>query len=176
MLAGLGIWLFAPHDERGVRLPRPVAQLLDWSQKHGWGYTAFSGTAASAPSPDRPGPVNVEPASQASATSPVATPPPAVSLSAAQPSTAPGQPVVFTARLADSVPTVGDLSVRFYDGQTLLGTAVVRQEGRVRVAYLTATTLQVGNHDITAEIGGAAALGGQRSSTLRHRVGARSGR
>jgi hypothetical protein len=179
MLAGLGAWLFLPHPERaGLVLPEPVARLLDSSQKHGWGYTAFSQRPVSEPGTGFPTPASAEPARQATSdVSPAvpATAPPVVTLSSSQPSTAPGQPVVFTARLGDSTQAGGEASVRFYDGSTFLGTGVVRQEGRVRVAYLTVTTLAVGTHAITAEIVRSRRATGERSPVLLHMVVAPTG-
>jgi hypothetical protein len=58
--------------------------------------------------------------------------------------------VTFTATVSSSVSTPTG-SVRFYDGATMLGSAVMLAQG---VATYTASTLAVGSHSITAVYGG----------------------
>jgi ABC-type phosphonate transport system ATPase subunit len=84
--------------------------------------------------------------------------------------------VTFVARLGDSAPAGGNVSIGFYDGARLLGTGAVRQEGRVRFASITVTTLAVGSHEITAEIRGLSGATSQRTQALRHTVVAPTGR
>jgi hypothetical protein len=180
MLAGLGAWLFLPHPERGgLMLPGPVARVLESWQEYGWGRTALSQRPAAPPGIDRSAPADTGSAGRAAAgASPAApvTQASSVTLSSTQPSTAPGQPVVFTARLSDSTQVGSSTSVHFYDGAAFLGTGAVTQQGRVRLAYLAVTTLAVGTHLITAEIVGVAGATGERSQPLRHTVVPPAGR
>jgi hypothetical protein len=77
--------------------------------------------------------------------------------------------VVFVAQLSAGASATGG-SVRFYDGVNYLGSAVIREEGRTRVASLTVTGLSEGEHDIRAEALGALGLEGRPAAPLRHTV------
>ena len=173
LVVGLFAWLFVPndlfHEERWI--PRPIVRILEWSQTRGWGHTALS--------PDRAGGPETAPAAADSGEAPfeLALGGATVTLSASQPSSAPGEPIVLTARLPDDVPaSAAGLRVRFYDGATELGTAAIGTEWGSRVAHLTVTTLAAGDHQITAEIVGSSGGAGARSAPLRHVVAPASGR
>jgi hypothetical protein len=64
-----------------------------------------------------------------------------------------GEKVTFTAVVASDVDAlqVAGGTVTFFDGPTIIGTATLGETGR---ASITTTTLQIGNHPITAAFSG----------------------
>ncbi len=131
--------VFAPETRAGTfarTVLNPVASFLDWSQKHGWAQRAVVGSGDS----------------ESGSSSAAASERPAsdfpISISVSRPTVAAGEPVVFRAQLpAGSAQT----EVRFYDGSSLVGIGPVTANGSTRVAELSLTTLEPGDHEITAE-------------------------
>jgi hypothetical protein len=161
-------------------LPSPVVRFLAWSEERGWAGRAFSvsGSPAGGSLPDpgaaSPAPASPPPVAASSrpgaAAAPGTIPPPTadpVSLSLSSPASSAGQAVVLIARLGEG--TERD-EVWFYDGATLLGTATVRLEGGARIASLTVTTLQPGDHTLRAAIAGPWGLWSRRSAPVQHTV------
>lgn len=148
-------------------MPKWMVAGLEWSESHGWGQRALTGPGDSGTAPAPVAGTAGSPSGTEASTS--ATPAPSVMLTSSSPTSLQGQPVTLMARMAGTDAAPG--RVVFYDGSLLLGTAEVKSEGRVWIAYLTVRGLAVGEHEIRAElVGPLGGRGGQRSEPLRHMV------
>ena len=178
LLSALLVWIVVPNAQWArwsQRVPRPVAAALKWAEDHGLGKAALIPTAdepylAAAPAsePVEPTAATTPTTATAGAVSPASGP--RVTLSSVSGTSRVGEPVMFTARVTGLDPKASGATVRFYDGGALLGSAVVRTEGQVRVAYLTVATLAVGAHEIHAELREGVTLTGVPSPPLPHTV------
>ena len=152
-------------------VPAPVVAFLNWSETHGWGHTALIdfGPGETSPEPaSAPEPEAASPTPRAAA-SPAASP--ALTLTASNSSSARGEPVYLTARLAGAADASSPAaSIRFRDGLVVLGSADVRQEGQARVAVLTVRGLSEGRHEFTAELVGTFGFASATSTPLVHVV------
>jgi hypothetical protein len=175
-VALVGYALFVPASSvagLGQYMPKWMVAAMEWSESKGWGQRVLVGpgdTREASPTPVAG--TNPPPAPTDAGTRSTSRPiPVALALSASTPTSLQGQPVTFMARLTGPEPAGVRESVAFYDGLTSLGTADVRLEGRVRMAYLSVRGLGVGEHQIRATlVGPLGGVGGGSSQVLRHTV------
>lgn len=135
-------------------VPAPVHRFFDWSEEHGWARHALS--PADVPSSGASSPaVDSQPSRPASDT-PAGAGGTGLALAASSGSSAVGQPIALSVRLAPGLVAPGSrATVRFYDGSTVIAETEVRSDGQSQIAVATVGSLSEGRHQITAELVGA---------------------